>query len=385
MDVNFKMLATTSFGLETVLGDELRALGAQKVTEGVRSVSFFGDNGFLYKANLSLRTAIRILKPIHEFKIFDEVDLTKSLQKIKWEDYLSVEGTFAINAVVNSKFFTTNSHYISLKSKDAIADYFRHKYHKRPNVDILNPDLKIHVHIQHDNLTVSIDSSGDSLHKRGYRTATNIAPINEVLAAGMVLLSGYDGNSHFIDPMCGSGTILIEAAMIAHHIPANINRKGFAFEKWADFDVNLYELIKQSLLKKVRNTDYKIIGYDKAPSAVLKAKDNIENANLDAFITVEQRNFFETEKEVVGSTTLLFNPPYGERLQIETAPFYKEIGDTLKNHYPDTTVWFITSDLEGLKHVGLRTSKKIPLKNGDLDCKFVRYDMYAGTKKVSNN
>jgi putative N6-adenine-specific DNA methylase len=379
------MLATTSFGLEAVLADELRTLGAQKVTEGVRSVSFFGDNGFLYKANLSLRTAIRILKPIHEFKIFDEVDLTKSLQRIKWEDYLSVDGTFAINAVVNSKFFTTNSHYISLKSKDAIADYFRHKYHKRPNVDILNPDLKIHVHIQHDNLTVSIDSSGDSLHKRGYRTATNIAPINEVLAAGMVLLSGYDGNSHFIDPMCGSGTILIEAAMIAHHIPANINRKGFAFEKWADFDVNLYELIKQSLLKKVRNTDYKIIGYDKAPSAVLKAKDNIENANLDSFITVEQRNFFETEKEVVGPTTLLFNPPYGERLQIETAPFYKEIGDTLKNHYPDTTVWFITSDLEGLKHVGLRTSKKIPLKNGDLDCKFVRYDMYAGTKKVSNN
>ena len=384
MDVNFKMLATTSFGLEGVLADELRNLGAQKVTEGVRSVSFFGDKGFMYKANLSLRTAIRILKPINEFKIFDEVDLTKSLQKIKWEDYLSVDGTFSINAVVNSKFFTTNSHYISLKSKDAIADYFRHKYHKRPNVDIQEPDLKIHVHIQHDNLTVSIDSSGDSLHKRGYRTATNIAPINEVLAAGMVLLSGYDGNSHFIDPMCGSGTILIEAAMIAHHIPANINRKSFAFEKWADFDADLYELIKQALLKKIRSNNYKIIGYDKAPSAVLKAQDNIENANLIDFITVEQRNFFETEKQVDGPTTLLFNPPYGERLQIETAAFYKQIGDTLKHHYPDTTVWFITSDFEGLKHVGLKTSKKIPLKNGDLDCKFVRYDMYAGTKKINN-
>jgi putative N6-adenine-specific DNA methylase len=383
MDVNFKMLATTSFGLETVLADELRALGAQKVTEGVRSVSFFGDKGFMYKANLSLRTAIRILKPINEFKIYDEVDLTKSLQKIKWEDYLLVDGTFSINAVVNSKFFTTNSHYISLKSKDAIADYFRHQYHRRPNVDIQDPDLKIHVHIQHDNLTVSIDSSGDSLHKRGYRTATNIAPINEVLAAGMVLLSGYDGNSHFIDPMCGSGTLLIEAAMIAHQIPANINRKSFAFEKWADFDADLYELIKQALLKKIRSNNYKIIGYDKAPSAVLKAQDNIENANLSDFITVEQRDFFETEKQVDGPTTLLFNPPYGERLQIEIAPFYKQIGDTLKQHYPDTTVWFITSDFEGLKHVGLKTSKKIPLKNGDLDCKFVRYDMYAGTKKIN--
>lgn len=381
MDVNFKMLATTSFGLEQVLADELRNLGAQNVVEGIRNVSFLGDNGFMYKANLTLRTAIRILKPLQDFKVEREDDLIKNIQKIDWENYLKVDGTFAINAVVNSKFFTTNSHYIALKSKDAVADYFRHKYHRRPNVDIKNPDLKIHIHIQHNQLTVSLDTSGDSLHKRGYRTATNIAPINEVLAAGMVLLSGYDGTTHFIDPMCGSGTILIEAAMIAHNIPANINRKGFAFEKWTDFDEQLFDVIKNSLLKKVRNSSFKIIGYDKAPSAVQKAKDNIENANLESFITIEQRNFFETDKQVEGPTTILFNPPYGERLQIETAPFYQKIGDTLKNKYPDTTVWFITSDIEGLKHVGLRTSKKIPLKNGDLDCKFVRYDMYAGSKK----
>ncbi len=330
MEENFKMLATTSAGLEEVLASELNALGAQRVTVGIRNVSFYGDKGFMYKANVALRTAIRILKPIHNFKATDETELVKNLQKINWEDYFSVDQTFAINAVVNSKYFTTNSLYISQKSKDAIADYFRHKYHKRPNVDVKNPDLKIHVHIQNDTCTVSLDSSGDSLHKRGYRIATNIAPINEVLAAGLVLLSGYDGNSHFIDPMCGSGTILIEAAMIAHQIPANINRKEFAFEKWTDFDEKLFEIIKESLLKKVRNTDYKIIGYDKAPSAVLKAKENIENANLSSFITVEQRNFFETKKEVEGPTTLLFNPPYGERLDIDDA-FYKQIGDTLKN------------------------------------------------------
>lgn len=384
MDVNYTMLATTSFGLEQVLADELRNLGAQNVVEGIRNVSFKGDKGFMYKSNLALRTAIRILKPIQEFKVSGEEDLVKSIQKIEWENYLNVNGTFAINAVVNSKYFTSNSHYIALKSKDAVADYFRHKYHRRPNVDIKNPDLKIHIHIQHNQLTVSLDTSGYSLHKRGYRSATNIAPINEVLAAGMVLLSGYDGNSHFIDPMCGSGTLLIEAAMVAHNIPANINRKGFAFEKWADFDDHLLDLIKNALLKKVRNTSYEIIGYDKAPSAVQKAKDNIENANLESFIRVEQCNFFETDKPVTGPTTVLFNPPYGERLQIETAPFYKKIGDTLKNSYPDSTVWFITSDFEGLKHVGLRTSKKIPLKNGDLDCKFVRYDMYAGSKKQHN-
>jgi putative N6-adenine-specific DNA methylase len=314
--------------------------------------------------------------------VYDEEDLYKSIQKIKWENYLDVDGTFSIGAVVNSKNFTTNSHYITLKSKDAIADYFRHKYSKRPNVDVKYPDLKIHVHIQKDWCTVSLDSSGDSLHKRGYRSATNIAPINEVLAAGMVLLSGYTGEENFIDPMCGSGTILIEAAMIANNIPANINRKHFAFENWKDYDEDLYFLIQDVLLKKIRSSHFKIMGFDKAPSAVRKAQDNVVNANLDEFIGVHHVNFFNSKKEVFGKTTILFNPPYGERLNIDTEEFYKKIGDTLKNGYPDSTVWFITSDLQALKHVGLRTSKRILLKNGDLDCRFVRYDMYAGTRKI---
>jgi len=382
MGKDFKMVATTMFGLEEVLAKELRDLGAQDVEIGIRNVSFKGDNGFMYKANITLRTAIRILKPIKSFKVYDEEDLYKSIQKIKWENYLDVDGTFSIGAVVNSKNFTTNSHYITLKSKDAIADYFRHKYSKRPNVDVKYPDLKIHVHIQKDWCTVSLDSSGDSLHKRGYRSATNIAPINEVLAAGMVLLSGYTGEENFIDPMCGSGTILIEAAMIANNIPANINRKHFAFENWKDYDEDLYFLIQDVLLKKIRSSHFKIMGFDKAPSAVKKAQDNVVNANLDEFIGVHHVNFFNSKKEVFGKTTILFNPPYGERLNIDTEEFYKKIGDTLKNGYPDSTVWFITSDLQALKHVGLRTSKRILLKNGDLDCRFVRYDMYAGTRKI---
>lgn len=379
---DFKMVATTMFGLEEVLATELRNLGAQDVEIGVRNVSFKGDKGFMYKANIALRTAIRILKPIKSFKVFNEDDLYKNLQKINWEDYLDVDGTFSIGAVVNSKHFTTNSHYISLKSKDAIADYFRHKYSRRPNVDLAYPDLKIHVHIQKDYCTVSLDSSGDSLHKRGYRSSTNIAPINEVLAAGLVLLSGYTGDENFIDPMCGSGTILIEAAMIANNIPANINRKHFAFENWKDYDEDLYFLIQDVLLKKIRSSHFKIMGFDKAPSAVMKAQENVKNANLDEFIGVHHVNFFNSKKEVFGKTTILFNPPYGERLNVETTEFYKNIGDTLKNGYPDSTVWFITSNMEALKHVGLRISKKIPLKNGDLDCRFVRYDMYAGTRKI---
>lgn len=385
MNHNFKMVATTMFGLEEVLATELRNLGAQDVEIGVRNVSFLGDKGFMYKANIALRTAIRILKPIKRFKVFDEDDLYKKLMQMEWEREMTIDSTFAIGAVVNSRHFTTNSHYISLKSKDAIADYFRNKYNKRPNVDVLHPDVKIHVHILNDLCTVSLDSSGQSLHKRGYRTATNIAPINEVLAAGLVLLSGYTGDCNFIDPMCGSGTILIEAAMIANNIPANINRKEFGFENWKDFDEDLFFKIQDVLLKKIRNSHFKIMGFDKAPSAIQKATDNIKNANLAEFIGVHHVNFFNSMKEVFGATTILFNPPYGERLDINTKEFYKSIGDTLKHGYPDSTVWFITSDLEALKFVGLKTSRRIPIKNADLDCRFVRYDMYAGSRKASKN
>ena len=383
MNTNFKMTATTLKGLEGVLSEELKKLGAQDIKEGIRSVTFRGDQGFLYKANIALRTAIRILKPIRTCKVYDEEDLYEAIQKIKWEKYLDVEGTFAIGAVVNSKNFTSNSHYIALKSKDAVADYFRHKYSKRPNVDLDYPDVKIHVHIQKDWCTISLDSSGDSLHKRGYRSATNIAPINEVLAAGLVLLSGYTGDENFIDPMCGSGTILIEACMIACKIPANINRKQFAFERWKNYDEDLYFTIQDALLKKITNSHFKIMGFDKAPSAVSKAKQNINNANLDEFIGVHHVNFFNSTKEVFGNTTILFNPPYGERLNIDVNEFYKKVGDTLKHNYPNSTAWMITSDMQALKHVGLRTSKRIELKNADLDCKFVKYELYEGTRKAS--
>ena len=383
MNTNFKMTATTLKGLEGVLSEELKKLGAQDIKEGIRSVTFRGDQGFLYKANIALRTAIRILKPIRTCKVYDEEDLYEAIQKIKWEKYLDVEGTFAIGAVVNSKNFTSNSHYIALKSKDAVADYFRHKYSKRPNVDLDYPDVKIHVHIQKDWCTISLDSSGDSLHKRGYRSATNIAPINEVLAAGLVLLSGYSGDENFIDPMCGSGTILIEACMIACKIPANINRKQFAFERWKNYDEDLYFTIQDALLKKITNSHFKIMGFDKAPSAVSKAKQNIINANLDEFIGVHHVNFFNSSKEVFGNTTILFNPPYGERLNIDVNEFYKKVGDTLKHNYPNSTAWMITSDMQALKHVGLRTSKRIELKNADLDCKFVKYELYEGTRKAS--
>jgi putative N6-adenine-specific DNA methylase len=385
MNENFKMLAKTLFGFEELLAKELRALGATNVQIGVRNVSFVGDKGFMYKANMALRTSVRILKPIKSFRVTSEDDLYRQLQYIKWDEYLSIDGTFAIDAVANSDNFT-HSHYLALKSKDAIADYFRKKYDKRPNVDVKHPDLQVNIHIQKEYCTVSLDSSGDSLHKRGYRSATNIAPINEVLAAGLVLHSGYDGTQNFIDPMCGSGTILIEAAMIANNIPANINRREFGFEKWNDFDEDLFDVIRNSLLKRVKESDSILIGYDKAPSAVRKAIENIKNAHLEDFIKVSQENFFTTEKEVEGKTIILFNPPYGERLEIDVPIFYKEIGNTLKRGYPNTNAWLITSDFSGgLKNVGLRTSRKIKVFNGKLECRLVKYEMYEGSKKTKYN
>jgi putative N6-adenine-specific DNA methylase len=381
MQNNFKMIAKTMFGFEPILAKELMALGAMDVKEGTRNVSFVGDIGFMYKANLCLRTAIKILKPYCSFKIFSEEDLYKEIYNLPWEDLMDVDDTLAIDATVHSDTFT-HSQYISLKTKDAIVDRFRDKFGKRPSVDLDFPTLRVNIHIEKNFCNVSFDSSGQSLHKRGYKTATNIAPINEVLAAGMLLLSGWDGQCDFLDPMCGSGTILIEAAMIACNIPPNLNRKEFAFERWKDWDEDLFEKIEASVLKKVREFHFSIKGYDTAPSAVHKATDNIENANLSEFIKVQRQDFFASEKENDRHLHIVFNPPYGERLEIDMPKFYKEIGDTLKQSYPGTDAWFITSNIESIKHVGLRPSKKYKLFNGALESKFLKYQIYQGSKRA---
>ena len=380
MGNNFKMVAKTLFGFEEILAKELRNLGASNVQEGTRNVSFEGDTGFMYKANLCLRSAIKIIKPIHSFTVRNENELYKKIYAMDWAEYLSADTTFAIDTTSNSENFT-HSLYVSQKVKDAIVDKFRDMDGVRPNVDVKFPDLRINIHIHKEHCNVSLDSSGRSLHHRGYRTATNIAPINEVLAAGLLLLSGWDGQCDYMDPMCGSGTFLTEAAMIACNIPANINRKEFAFEKWEDFDQALFEKIIDSSLKKAREFHHKIIGYDKAPSAVRKAHDNVENANLTEYISIERKNFFETDKPVAGTLHMVFNPPYGERLNLDMEDFYGSIGDTLKQGYPGTNAWLITSNLEALKFVGLRPSRKIKVFNSHLESRLVKYEMYEGSKK----
>ncbi|SDR72491.1 THUMP domain-containing protein [Gramella sp. MAR_2010_147] len=379
---NYRMIAKTLYGFESILAKELLDLGAMDIKEGNRMVSFVGDKGFMYKANLCLRTAIKILKPYESFRVNSEQELYDNIKKLPWEKFLADDGSLAIDSAVHSDIFT-HSQYVALKSKDAIVDRFREKFGKRPDVDLDFPDLRINIHIEQNFCNVSFDSSGDSLHKRGYRTATNIAPINEVLAAGMLLISGWDGQCDFLDPMCGSGTIPIEAAMIACNIPPNLNRKEFAFEKWNDWDEDLYEKIENSAMKKVRDFHFKIKGYDKAPSAIMKAKDNVKNANLSDFIEIEQRSFFESEKQGDKYLHMLFNPPYGERLEIDIEEFYGKIGDTLKQSYPGTHAWFIATNFDAIKSVGLRASRKIKLYNGPLEGRLLKYVLYEGSKKRS--
>ena len=381
MNANFKMTAKTFYGFESLLEKELKDLGAQEIEVGNRVVHFKGDKGFMYKANLCLRTALKILVPIHHCTVSNEQDLYTVANDFPWKDYFSIHETFAIDSVVFGELFT-HSLYVSQKVKDAIVDRFRADEGQRPSVDLDHPDVRINVHINQNECTFSLDSSGASLHHRGYRTATNIAPLNEVLAAGLIQLSGWDQRTDLLDPMCGSGTLLIEAAMLSCKIPANINRKEFAFEKWKDWDEDLYLTIEESQLNKIQGLAGTISGFDKSPSAVSKAIDNVKNANLDAFISIDNNNFFHTKKQVDTPLHIITNPPYGQRLGGDIEKLYQEFGDTLKRQYTNTQAWMITSNFEAMKHVGLRPSRKIKLFNGKLEARLIHYAIYSGTKKI---
>jgi len=373
---NFNMVATTMYGFEPILERELLQLGAMQIKKGIRNVSFLGDTGFMYKANLSLRTALSVLKPVYYFKFSNEDDFYKKLYNFDWGKHMSVNQTFMVQATIFQSVFT-HSQFVALRTKDALVDRFRDKTGKRPSVSTVSPNVVFNIHVNRNNCTLSLDSSGDKLFKRGYRTATNIAPINEVLAAGLLLHSGWDGQCNFLDPMCGSGTLLIEAAMIACRIPPNINRKEFGFMNWLDWDEELYGVITESVLKKIRPFHFKITGIDKAPSAVRKAHDNVDKANLTEFITITQDDFFSTKKTEDRKLHMVFNPPYGERLSVNSELFYKALGDLLKTHYHNTEVWFITPDQNISKLSGLSSATKpIKVYNGGIEALFYHYTIY---------
>ena len=382
MSENFKMIAKTFYGFEDILYEELLALGAQKINKGNRNVSFYGDKGFLYKSNLSLRTALKILKPVCEFRFKDINEYYDNIYNFKWEDYIGPTGSFLINSVVFHSHVFNNSKFTSLKAKDAIVDRFRDKFKKRPSINSFNPELRIEIHVNRNTCTISLDSSGESLHKRGYKKYNSAAPLNEVLAAGIVLMSKWDKKSDLLDPMCGTGTFLIEAAMIAKNIAPNLNRLSFAFEKWKDWDSKLFEIIEESVRSKEIDFDYKLYGFDISNSMVKKAQKNIEFSEID--IEIVKKDFLNSKKTDDDKLHILINPPYDKRISTDVNVLYKKIGDTLKNNYLYSDVWIITANLEAIKSIGLRSNNKIKLYNSNLESRLLNYAIYPGTKKNKN-
>ncbi len=378
-DAIFAMTATTFQGLEDVLAGELAALGAHKVRALRRAVSFYGDTGLLYRANLSLRTAIRVLKPILVYSAVHEQALYEGVRRIDWTKILSVRDTLAVNAVAYSKQFR-NSQYVALKVKDAIVDQFRDRFGKRPSVDTDNPTVRINMHVQEKQCTLSLDSSGELLHRRGYRIDRGAAPLNECLAAGMVLISDWRARGAFVDPMCGAGTIPIEAALIGDGIAPGLLRNRFGFMNWRDFDERLWMQIHARAKSAVRKSRAPIIGFDIAGNVIRHARDNARRAGLEGRINFVQKPL-ETVDPPSGGGVAIMNPPYGVRLGGEIEQLYKKIGDSLKKSFTGYDAWILSANKEALKHVGLRASAKHTLFNGPMACAFQRYRMYQGSLK----
>jgi putative N6-adenine-specific DNA methylase len=376
-----QLIAKTLYGLEKVLSDELAGLGAKNIVAVNRAVLFEGDQHLLYKVNYSLRTAMSVLVRIAEFRIRTSDDLHKCSQKIDWKEYLDPEHTFSIVSVVNSPFFN-HTGYAGLLLKDAIADWFRDKTGKRPFVDTNDPDIVFNLHINNDLVTVSLDSSVVPLYKRGYRKEQGYAPINEVLAAGIILITGWKAETSFLDPMCGSGTIPIEAALIASDIPAGRFRHFYGFQRWRDYNEELFLKVRKESESKAHKPLIRITASDISENAVSITRTNVESAGLSDIILISKNDFCDSEASD-NEGIIIMNPPYGQRIRNDNNDnLYGMIGSTLKHKFPGYQAWLITSHKDSLKQVGLKPAKKTDLFNGSLECVLVKYELYKGSKKI---
>jgi len=377
--MEFELIAKTFMGLEQVLAQELTQMGANNVQIGRRMVSFTGDKETMYRANFQLHTAIRILKPIKRFKARSAEEVYDEVQKIDWSEYIQKGKTFSVDSVVYSDEFR-NSRFVTYKVKDAIVDQFREKQGVRPNISVSNPDIRLHIHIAEYEATLCLDSSGESLHRRGYRQESVEAPLNEVLAAGMIMMTGWKGESDFIDPMCGSGTLAVEAALIARNISPGVFRKEFAFEKWPDFDQDLFDHIYNDDSQE-REFEHHIYGYDIDMKAVNTAKLNVKAAGLTKDVTIEQRDFKNFTKPE-NKSIIVTNPPYGERISTPNLlGTYKMIGERLKHEFGGNEAWILSYREECFEQIGLKPSIKIPVYNGSLECEFRKYTLFDGKMK----
>jgi putative N6-adenine-specific DNA methylase len=375
----YEMVATTLMGLERVLAEEIKQLGGVNITQLKRAVRFYGDDALLYKANMALRTGLKILVPIDDFIARDEQELYRKIKSFPWEDIFSIDQTFVIDAVVNGYVFN-HSKYVALKTKDAIADRFRERFGVRPSIDTVNADISINLYVFEDKVSVSLNASGLSLNRRGYRKVSNEAPINEVLAAGIILMTGWNGSQPFLDPMAGSGTFSIEAAILATHTPPNLTRT-FSFQNWVEFDSNLFEKIKAELLQGIKDPDVKIFARDILTSNLEIISQNAELAGMEDYLSLKKEDFFISEPKV-DSGIIVINPPYGERLKIQDIEvFYKNLGDVLKQRYSGFEVWIVSSDFEALKAIGLKPSSRLELMNGGLNARLLKFELYKGSRR----
>ena len=374
-----RMIAKTLQALEPVLAQELEALGATDIEQGRRMVSFTGDKKVLYRANYRLRTALRILLPIASFRANDPDELYRQLKRLDWSEWMQAGDTFAFDTVVYSETFT-HSKYVGYRAKDALVDFFTERGEKRPMVRLDNPDRLFHIHISHDEVTLALDSSGESLHKRGWRAAQTEAPLSEVLAAGILLLAGWRGETDFIDPMCGSGTLLIEAALIARGIAPGSFRKSFAFQRWADYDPALFADVEAEC-RELKPFEHHIYGSDSSIEAVKVARHNVRTAGLADLITVSHRAMQDCPAPEAPAL-IVTNPPYGERLRLRDGEeLYRMIGERLKHNYAGSTAWILAYKLEHFDKIGLRHSDRIKMLNGSLECELRAYTLFAGKRE----
>ncbi len=377
---NFRAVAKTFLGLEPALERELTELGYSGITVHNRAVSFETDLSGLYKANLALRTTLHVLVPLASSEINHGKELYDLAYQIAWENIFKTTDEFVVASVIKSKLYK-HTNYPALLVKDAIADRFREKLGARPNVGRTQPDIVVTVHVFNNKAEIFLDASGESLHRRGYRLEKVKAPLNEVLASGLIILSGWDKETTFLDPMCGSGTIPIEAAMYARNIPPNLYRKNFAFKNWKNFDLPLFTKIKNQLKKQIKENDVKICGSDISQTAIEIAKANAERARVTDFITFEQKSFFDYKNDGE-KKFLIINPPYDERLKsADIKEFYHKIGDALKNNFQNSVVWIFSGNKQAIKQIGLSASKKYTLNNGGIEGYFRRYEIFEGAKK----
>jgi len=367
-----KLTAKTFQGLEKVLIKELEQLGVKKIEILKRAVSFEAGKELMYRCNLHLRTAIRILEYVTSFEAKNEDELYKKVKKIDWSNYIGVENTFAIDAVVNSTYFK-HSKYAALRTKDAICDYFREKTGNRPSIDLQRPTILINLHIDNAQITISLDSSGETLNRRGYRTNQHQAPINEVLAAGMILITGWDGKVNFMDPMCGSGTFVIEAAMIAANIPPNLKRKEFGFMRWRNFDSQLWEKIINEANAQIKMPDIRILGSDISVESIDIARQSALDFGVKKYIDFKISSLKEIKPEGKKGV-LIMNPPYDERLKANLGKLYHTIGIKFKKSFTNWDTWVISSNIDALGLIDLNPLEKFYLQNGPLKCEFWRYD-----------